>query len=101
MHLIAKVRRGTVSFLKKLSAVFVFGGLLFGRTTEPKQPSVPMRIAAVQKVIQQLPAHQRDPLILSAQWGNWNNWANWVNWNNWGNWANWNNWNNWGNWSNY
>jgi len=75
----------------------VFGGLLFGRTTEPKPSSVPIRIAAVQKAIQQLPAHKLEPLILSVQWGNWGNWANWANWNNWGNWANWNNWGNWGN----
>jgi len=71
---------------------------LFGRTTETNRPSVPKRIAAVQKALQHLPPTQHPAITLRAQWGNW---GNWNNWNNWANWANWNNWNNWGNWRNY
>jgi hypothetical protein len=84
--------------LKRLSLLFVFTGLLFGRTTEPRHRAIPKRIAAVQKAVRELPPAIRESFILNAQWGNW---GNWNNWNNWANWANWNNWNNWGNWRNY
>lgn len=91
-------------WLKIASVIFVFTGLLFGRTTNSKPrptPSVRDRITAVQKAIQHTPEAARQPHVLNAQWGNWNNWPNWANWNNWNNWANWANWNNWGNWINY
>jgi len=91
--------RGVGRFLAKgMSVLLVLGGLLFGRTKEPKYLSVPERIAEVQKAVRQLPVGIQQPFILRAQWGNW---GNWNNWNNWANWVNWNNWNNWGNWSNY
>ena len=96
--MLATVRGLGRSVFKKISFLFVFGGLLFGRTTEPKSPSVPERIAAVQKAVQELPTTLRQPVIFRAQFGNW---GNWNNLNNWANWVNWNNWNNWGNWSNY
>lgn len=92
--MLAKVRL----LFKRVSLLFVFGGLFFGRTTDAKVDSIPKRIAAVQKAVAGMPAEVREPFIVHAQWGNW---ANWNNWNNWANWANWNNWNNWGNWGNY
>jgi hypothetical protein len=85
---------------RRLSAavylVFVIGGLLFGRSAHVRlSPSIPERIAAVQKAVQEMPAEVKHPFLVRAQWGNWGNWNNWANW------ANWNNWNNWGNWGNF
>jgi hypothetical protein len=96
----ARLRELGFSFFKRISLIFVFGGLLFGRAAEAKPSSIPKRIAAVQKATQQLPADVRETVILRAQWGNWGNWRNWNNWSNWANWNNWNNWGNWGNWGN-
>jgi hypothetical protein len=87
------------AILKLASTVLVFAGLVFGRSTQIRQtPSIPERIAAVQKSVAEMPIEIRKPFLFRAQWGNW---GNWNNWNNWRNWANWNNWNNWGNWRNY
>jgi hypothetical protein len=101
--MLATLKRATLTLRKFILLVFVFLGLLSGKTTQSRAsdtPSIPERIAAVQKSVQALPEAIREPLMFEAQWGNWANWANWNNWNNWGNWANWNNWNNWGNWAN-
>ncbi len=84
------------SLSKLVSLLLVGGGLLFGRSTDTRRvPSVPERIAAVQKAVHQMPTEMRQQFLFRAQWGNWGNWNNWANW------ANWNNWNNWGNWGNF
>jgi hypothetical protein len=82
-----------------MSLVVFLTGFSFGGSTEIKRgPSIPQRIAAIQKAVQEMPAETQQPFLLRAQWGNW---GNFRNWNNWANFANFNNWNNWGNWANY
>src|SRR5947207_3443902 len=91
-------------FARVTAVIFIFAGLLFGKTPDFKpqpNPSVKNRITSVQQAVKQLSPPERDRLILTAQWGNWPNWGNWRNWNNWSNWNNWRNWGNWGNWGNF
>jgi hypothetical protein len=87
------------SLSKLMSLVVFLTGFSFARSTDIKRaPSIPQRIAAIQKAVKDMPAETRQPFLLRAQWGNW---GNFRNWNNWANFANFNNWNNWGNWANY